>query len=210
MCKICAYFRNCRGFSPVVDSKEFLFTSNFEKKLIFQYKENFWCIQSKISNIFTAKTTESSQNQPNHFNESNRFFFLNDFHLLVEASSLGLAFSLCCFATACCALLRLMYPSFARLRISSSTDRFTFLDTTCLSFCCSVNCCFFAWIGASVLEFEEKFQVNVEISNVFKILLSKCLRKKTLEDKKHLKTNFFNVFTPDKLASKLHTHLIVA
>ena len=70
---------------------------------------------------------------------------------LVEAW-LVLAFSFCCLATACCALLKLMCPSLALPRISSSTDRFTFFETICFNFWCSEYCVFFGWIGASKIQ----------------------------------------------------------
>lgn len=73
--------------------------------------------------------------------------------LLAAATAAASSFafrSLWCLATACCALLRLMWPSFARDRISSSIERLTVFETICFSFCCSANLAFFAWIGAPV------------------------------------------------------------
>lgn len=65
------------------------------------------------------------------------------------ASAAGASFTFCDLATAFCALLKLINPSVARFRISSSTERFTFFDTICFNFCCSVCVAFFCWIGAS-------------------------------------------------------------
>lgn len=88
----------------------------------------------------------NSQTKPTFYSFINIYLNLKCYSLLVDAS---LAFSPCCLATACCALLRLIWPCLARPLISSSTERFTFFDTNCLSFCCSVFWCFFDWIGAS-------------------------------------------------------------